>query len=143
MFSDKLTEAILEERVTEDLVHAAVRRGVLDMNLTPVFLGSAYKNKGVQKLLDAVNRYLPAPTDVVNTGVDLSRAEAAIDIRTDPNKPLVALAFKLEDGRYGQLTYVRVYRHGREQPHQEEAQGGAPRAHARRQHGRDRLGQRG
>ena len=109
MFSDELTEAILEERVTEDLIHAAVRRGTLALELTPVYLGSAYKNKGVQPLLDAVNRYLPAPPDIEQTGVDLENQEAPIGIDSDPNKPLVALAFKLEDGRYGQLTYVRVY----------------------------------
>jgi elongation factor G len=109
MFSDELTEAILEERVTEELIHAAVRRGTLALELTPVYLGSAYKNKGVQLLLDAVNRYLPAPPDVEQTGVDLENDEAPIGIESDPNKPLVALAFKLEDGRYGQLTYVRVY----------------------------------
>jgi elongation factor G len=79
------------------------------MELTPVFLGSAYKNKGVQKLLDAVIRYLPSPLDGENTGVDLSNDEAPLTLESDPNKPLVALAFKLEDGRYGQLTYVRVY----------------------------------
>jgi elongation factor G len=109
MFSDELTEAILEERVTEELIHQAVRRGTLALGLTPVFLGSAYKNKGVQLLLDAVNRYLPSPPDVEQTGVDLDNDEAPIGIESDPNKPLVALAFKLEDGRYGQLTYVRVY----------------------------------
>ena len=109
MFSDALTEAILEERVTEDLIHDAVRAGTLSMDLTPVYLGSAYKNKGVQKLLDAVTRYLPSPMDIENSGVDLSNDEAAIRIESDPNKPLVALAFKLEDGRYGQLTYLRVY----------------------------------
>jgi len=109
MFSDELTEAILEETVTEELIHAAVRRGTLSMELTPVFIGSAYKNKGVQKLLDAVNRYLPSPLDGQNMGVDLSNDEAPIALASDPNKPLVALAFKLEDGRYGQLTYVRVY----------------------------------
>ena len=109
MFSDALTEAILEETVTEDLIHDAVRVGTLSMDLTPVFLGSAYKNKGVQKLLDAVTRYLPSPMDIENTGVDLSNDEATIHIESDPNKPLVALAFKLEDGRYGQLTYLRVY----------------------------------
>jgi elongation factor G len=109
MFSDELTEAILEERVTEPLIHEAVRRGTLSMNLTPVFLGSAYKNKGVQKLLDAVVAYLPSPADVTTTALDLTNDEAPIELRADPNKPLVALAFKLEDGRYGQLTYVRVY----------------------------------
>ncbi len=109
MFSDELMEAILEETVTEEQIHAAVRAGTLSLDLTPVFLGSAYKNKGVQKLLDAVVRYLPSPDDIENTGVDLSNDEAPITLASDPNKPLVALAFKLEDGRYGQLTYLRVY----------------------------------
>ena len=109
MFSDDLTEAILEESVTEDLIHGAIRAGTLSMDLTPVFLGSAYKNKGVQRLLDAVNRYLPCPVEVENTGVDLSNGEALVRVESDSQKPLVSLAFKLEDGRYGQLTYVRVY----------------------------------
>jgi elongation factor G len=109
MYSDELTEAILEEQVTEELIHAAVRYGTIGQGLTPVFLGSAYKNKGVQPLLDAVVRYLPNPTDVENNGVDLSNDEAPITLASDPQKPLVALAFKLEDGRYGQLTYLRIY----------------------------------
>ena len=109
MFSDELMEAILEEKVTEDLIHEAVRNGVLSLDLTPVFLGSAYKNKGVQPLLDAVTAYLPSPLEVENTGVDLSNDEAPLVIESEAGKPLVALAFKLEDGRYGQLTYVRVY----------------------------------
>jgi elongation factor G len=109
LYSDALTEAILEERVTEALIHEAVRRGTLSQELTPVFLGSAYKNKGVQPLLDAVTRYLPSPIDVENTAVDLSNNEASITLASDPNKPTVALAFKLEDGRYGQLTYLRIY----------------------------------
>jgi len=109
LYSDELTEAILEECVTEEAIHDAVRAGVLSQDLTPVFLGSAYKNKGVQPLLDAVIRYLPNPTEVDNHGVDLSNDEAPISLAADSNKPLVALAFKLEDGRYGQLTYLRVY----------------------------------
>ena len=109
MFSDELMEAILEHRVTEDLIHEATRNGVLLRELTPVFLGSAYKNKGVQKLLDAVNRYLPSPMDVVNEAVDLANGETPIVVEPKSDAPVVALAFKLEDGRYGQLTYCRVY----------------------------------
>ncbi len=109
MFSDELTEAILEDKVTEPLICDSIRRGTLSLDLTPVLLGAAYKNKGVQPLLDAVLSYLPNPTEGENTGVDLSNDEAPIALVADANKPLVALAFKLEDGRYGQLTYLRVY----------------------------------
>ncbi len=109
LYSDELTEAILEESVSEELIHGAVRKGVLALELTPVFLGSAYKNKGVQPLLDAVTRYLPNPAEIENTGVDLSNDEAPLTLSADPNKPLVALAFKLEESRYGQLTYLRIY----------------------------------
>jgi len=109
LFSDELTEAILEESVTEELVREAVRRGVLSLDLCPVFMGSAYKNKGVQPLLDAVTQYLPSPLDMHYQGVDLSHDEAPIDLEADPQKPLVALAFKLDETRYGQLTYLRIY----------------------------------
>jgi elongation factor G len=109
MHSDELTEAILEERVTEELIHAALRKGTVGLQITPVLVGSAYKNKGVQKLLDAVTRYLPDPTEVVNEAVDLDKNEEKRVMESDFGKPLAAYAFKLEDGRYGQLTYIRVY----------------------------------
>ncbi|MCB9746382.1 MAG: GTP-binding protein, partial [Alphaproteobacteria bacterium] len=114
MFSDDLMEAMLMEEeepgsLTEELIHDAVRKATIKLQITPVFMGSAYKNKGVQKLLDAVVRYLPAPPDIDNTGLDLERNEAEVIVNTDPSKPFIALAFKLEDGRYGQLTYIRVY----------------------------------
>ena len=109
LYSDALTEAILEGGVTEDLIYDAVRKGTLSLGLTPVFLGSAYKNKGVQLLLDAVNRYLPCPTDIVNEALDLDQDEQKIVLTGDSDKHLVVLAFKLEVSRYGQLTYVRVY----------------------------------
>jgi elongation factor G len=110
MFSDELTEAILEEKaIPDDMIIDAIRRGTLTRKLTPVFLGSAYKNKGVQPLLDAVTRYLPCPSDINNTALDLDHEETPVALSPDSSKPIVALAFKLEDGPYGQLTYIRVY----------------------------------
>ncbi len=109
MFSDELMEAALEGEVTEELIRQAVRKGCLTRELTPVFMGSAYKNKGVQPLLDAVTYYLPAPSEVKNVALDMDRDEEPVELVSDPDKPLVALAFKLEEGRYGQLTYIRVY----------------------------------
>jgi elongation factor G len=109
MFSDELTEAVLEDTVTEEQVKRAVREATIARRITPVFMGSAYKNKGVQLLLDAVNDYLPAPCEVVNTALDLDADEAMVELRCDPGPPFVALAFKLEEGRYGQLTYLRIY----------------------------------
>ncbi|MCC7382494.1 MAG: elongation factor G [Deltaproteobacteria bacterium] len=113
MFSDELTEAILEERVTNELVKSAIRKGTLSLQLTPVLLGSAYKNKGVQLLLDGVLDYLPDPTEVVNQAIAIEGSGKEegdkITLQSDPTKPTVLLAFKLEDGRYGQLTYLRIY----------------------------------
>jgi elongation factor G len=109
MFSDELTEAILEDRVTPELLKAAIRKGTIELKLTPVFMGSAYKNKAVQKLLDGVVDYLPDPTEVVNEAHDLTKDEEKVVLSIDNDKPTVALAFKLEDGRYGQLTYLRIY----------------------------------
>ena len=110
LFSDALTDAILEESdITEDLIKTAVRTGVMTRQLTPVFLGSAYKNKAIQPLLDAVIDYLPSPLDIHNEAIDLDNNEESVALVSDFDKPTVALAFKLEDGQYGQLTYLRVY----------------------------------
>lgn len=110
MFSDELTEAILEEQeVSEDMIIAAVRKGTLTREMIPVFMGSAYKNKGIQPLLDAVVNLMPCPSDVQNEAIEIDNGERAVVLSSDPDAPLVALAFKLEDGQYGQLTYLRVY----------------------------------
>jgi elongation factor G len=109
MVSDALTEAILEERVTPELIRAELRAGTIALKCTPVMLGSALGNKAVQLLLDGVTYYLPEPREVENVALDLDKDEAPTVMESNPDKPLVLLAFKLEDGRYGQLTYVRVY----------------------------------
>ena len=110
IFSDELTEAILEEQaVSEEMIIAGIRQGVIRRQLTPVFIGSAYKNKGIQPLLDAVTQLLPCPLDVESQALDMNNAEQPIVLSNTTDKPLVALAFKLEDGPYGQLTYIRVY----------------------------------
>ncbi|MDO9040771.1 MAG: elongation factor G [Desulfocapsaceae bacterium] len=110
MFSDELMEVMLEEGdIDPALIHAAVRKGTLSLELTPVFVGSAYKNKAVQPMLDGVNAYLPCPTDVENMALDLNNEEKEFAVSNNPDDSLIMLAFKLEDGRYGQLTYVRTY----------------------------------
>jgi elongation factor G len=110
LFSDELTEAILEEReITTEMLYAALRKGTLKREITPVYMGSAYKNKAVQPMLDGVNYLLPCPSDVENVALDMYKNEEPVVLTNDSEKPIVALAFKLEDGQYGQLTYIRVY----------------------------------
>ena len=109
MFSDELMEAIFDDKVTEEQIYSALRKATLARQLTPVLMGSAYKNIGVQLLLDAVNRLLPCPLDVENYAHDLDKGGAAVPLFPDPDLPVVALAFKLEVTSYGQLTYLRIY----------------------------------
>ncbi len=109
MFSDELMEAMLADEVTEELIIEATRNGVISLDLCPVFCGSAYKNKGVQPLMDAVNSFLPCPTDVENIALNPENEEEQYPVTNNNDDELLCYAFKLEDGAYGQLTYVRVY----------------------------------
>ena len=112
MFDDELMEEIMEngfDNLNEDKIHAAIRKGTLSEQFVGVFCGSAHVNKGIQPLLDAVARYLPAPDDIQNEALDLDNNEAPVPLTSDENAPTVALAFKLDDGQYGQLTYTRIY----------------------------------
>ncbi|NLZ76771.1 MAG: elongation factor G [Spirochaetales bacterium] len=107
--SDALMEAMLEDAVTEEILVKAIREATINLEMVPVFMGSAYKNKGIPPLLDAVVDYLPNPADVTNVALDLDNDEEEVVLVSDEDLPTVALAFKLEDGQYGQLTYIRVY----------------------------------
>ncbi len=109
MHSDELTEALLEGGVTEEMVRGAIRAATLSQDITPVFVGSAYKNKGVQSLLDGIINYLPNPTETITDALDLDNNEEPVRLVAEDDRPTVALAFKLEDGQYGQLTYIRIY----------------------------------
>ena len=110
MYSDSLMEKLLaEEQPSEDEIHAVVKAAVQNQSITPVLCGSAYKNKGVQKLLDAVVRYLPSPTERKVIAKKWDKPDEAFDLSPDPAKPLVAMAFKIVDDPYGQLTFMRIY----------------------------------
>jgi elongation factor G len=100
---------LMEQEPNVQEIREAIRRAAIALKATPVFMGSAYKNKGVQLLLDGVNLFLPNPTQVTNIALDQDKEEEKIVLEADPKKPFVGLAFKLEDGRYGQLTYMRIY----------------------------------
>lgn len=123
MFDDELMEAMLEEAdIDNDKIRAIIRKATLAQEMTAVMCGTAFKDKGVQELLDAVNAYLPAPNEVEVTAIDVKATEAAIKagelqegetkrvvLSDSPNDPLVCMAFKTVLEQFGQLTYTRIY----------------------------------
>ena len=110
MYSDSLMEKLLsEEAISEDEIHDVVKTATQSQSITPVFCGSAYKNKGVQPLLDAVNRYLPSPLDRSVSAKKWNNPDETFDLEADNSKPAVAMAFKIVDDPYGQLTFMRIY----------------------------------
>ena len=109
-FDDTLTEKFLnEEEISLEELYKVARKATLSQEVTLVFMGSAYKNRGVQCLLDAVEMFLPNPLEVENTALDLDNEEKPMIVKPSSDEPLLMLAFKLEDTRFGQLTYMRVY----------------------------------
>jgi len=110
MFDDQMMEDLLEEKeISETTIHDAVCKGVQTLEFCPVFLGSAFKNRGVQPLLDAITRYLPSPLDAdPSQATDLESGEK-LTLECDPDKPTIAMAFKLTEEQFGQLTYTRIY----------------------------------
>jgi elongation factor G len=110
MYSDELMELLLsEEEVSDELIHKVVRDAVQAEEMTPVFLGTAYRNKGVQPLLDAITRYLPSPLEREIKARDCIDPQKTIKLEADPIKPFVGMAFKIVDDPYGQLTFMRIY----------------------------------
>ena len=109
MYDDTLMEKLLsEEDISEEMIYDITRKAVL-AGATPVYVGSAFKNTGVQPLLDAVNRYLPSPLDREIYGRDPKDEEKKIPLEPDPGKPFVGMAFKITDDEFGQLTFMRIY----------------------------------
>jgi elongation factor G len=110
MFSEPMMEKLVEgEEVPKEMIWETIRKATLTLELTPVLMGSAYKNKGVQNLLNAVRFYLPSPEDrEVVKAIDVETNEP-VNVYPDPDGPLVALTFKLTDEETGQLTYTRIY----------------------------------
>jgi elongation factor G len=110
LVSDQVMELLLEEQeVPVDLIHRTIREGTIAQQICPVLIGSAYKNKGVQPLLDAVNSYLPSPLDREVFAKDNNNGMAEVPLASDPDAPLVAMAFKLVEEPFGQVTYMRIY----------------------------------
>lgn len=109
---DEIMQIMFEggEPTTEQL-RAAIRRATIGLKFSPVFMGSAIRNKGVQLLLDGVLDYLPNPAEVKNVAYpeEDKDKEHPLEVVPDPTKPLIAYAFKLDEKQYGQLTYMRVY----------------------------------
>ncbi len=110
MVSDEIMELLLEEvDVPLDLVYKTIREGTIAQQLCPVMVGSAYRNKGVQPLLDAICRYLSSPLDREIFARDNNNGMAEVPLAADPDAPLVAMAFKLVEESFGQVTYMRIY----------------------------------
>jgi elongation factor G len=109
MFNDSMMELMLEDKeIPADMIIDTIRKATIKRAMTPVFMGSAYKNRGVQKLLDGVDLFLPNPADMSYRAFK-GDAREEIPLTISPNDPLVALAFKITDERFGQLTYTRIY----------------------------------
>jgi elongation factor G len=110
MYSDRVLELLLAEKaVPEELIHEVIHQAVLGDQLTPVLMGSAYRNKGVQPLLDAVVRYLPSPTECQPKAFAHDDASRELPLAPDPERPTVAMAFKIVEDPYGALTFMRIY----------------------------------
>ena len=110
MYSDEMMELLLGDKdVSQTLIHQVLREATLKQQITPVLMGTAYRNKGVQSLLDAVVRYLPSPLDCTVTAHRHDDPSCDVTLDPDPSQPAVAMAFKITEDSYGALTFLRIY----------------------------------
>ncbi|MBN2145574.1 MAG: elongation factor G, partial [Candidatus Aureabacteria bacterium] len=110
-YDDEMMELMLEEKEPgEEIIQRAIKKGTQTLKMVAVLVGSAFKNKGVQKLMDAVAAYLPSPLEAIRTkAMDVRDPSKVTLLEPDKDKPLVCMAFKLTEESFGQLTYTRIY----------------------------------
>ncbi len=110
MYNDEMTELLLEDKpIEQDMITRTIREATINRDIVPLMMGSAFKNKGVQPLMDAVCDFLPSPMDRSSFARDHDNKGTEIPLASDPDAPLVAMVFKIADESFGQLSYVRVY----------------------------------
>jgi len=110
MYNDEMMELLLDEKPVEnDMIRRTIREATINRDIVPLMLGSAFKNKGVQPLMDAVCDFLPSPMDRSSFARDHDNEGTEIPLASDPDAPLVAMVFKIADESFGQLSYVRIY----------------------------------
>jgi len=110
MYNDEMMARLLEEQpIAEDMIRQTIREATINRDIVPLMMGSAFKNKGVQPLLDAVCDYLPSPLECSYFARDHNNAGTETPLAADPEAPLTAMVFKITDEPFGQLSYVRVY----------------------------------
>jgi len=110
MFNDEMMEMLLDEKeIGQKMIRQTIREATINRDIVPMMMGSAFKNKGVQPLMDAVCDYLPSPLDRPAFARDHDNEGSEVPLSSDPDGKLVAMAFKITDESFGQLSYVRVY----------------------------------
>ena len=111
MFDEQMMEDVLEGKdISDEAIHAAMKIGVQTLELCPVYCGSAFKNRGVQPLIDAVCRYLPSPIEAEPAKAKVvGNEEEVVTMKPVADEPLCCMAFKIAEEQFGQLTYTRIY----------------------------------
>jgi elongation factor G len=110
MFNDEMLGLLLEEQAVEqDMIRQTIRETTINRDIVPLMMGAAFKNKGIQPLMDAVCDFLPSPLDRSSFARDHDNEGTEIPLAADPDAPLVAMVFKIADESFGQLSYIRVY----------------------------------